>query len=68
VSDHDRTQRNEVIEMLRTWREATCTFKNGLVYKPSEMCSGDNHQMECAVERARQDMISALDKLDRLER
>lgn len=70
-------QKNEVVAAARAWRETPCSMPkpdnrftadyDELTSVLEEFCYGDNHQMECAVERARGDLLSALDKLDRLE-
>jgi hypothetical protein len=57
--------RQELIDAVKAWRAAICLY----AYKPdpdSERCDGDNHLMECPVERARQDILSTHDKVERL--
>ena len=56
----------EVVEMAVAWRETECFRPSVPEHDPSwveDQCDGDNHQMECPVERARQDLMTTMDKL-----
>lgn len=57
--------RQQLIDAVKAWREAPCLYA-----RPSghdgEICDGDNHVMECPVERARQDILASHDKVEQL--
>ena len=66
----DRTEeqecaRQQLIDAVKEWRASTCSYAQppGL---DGEQCAGDNHLMECPVERARQDILAAHNKVEQL--
>ena len=59
--------RQQLIDAVKAWREAPCSFKRGTFgIEDSMLCDGDNHQMECTIERARQDILAAHNKVEQL--
>ena len=59
--------RQQLIDAVKEWREARCAFGPGTFgLTPSQECDGDNHQEECPVERARQDILAAHNKVEQL--
>jgi len=60
--------RQALIDAVKAWREAPCLYAKA--YPPGqlgdELCDGDNHLMECPVERSRQEILSAHDKVAQL--
>ena len=54
--------RQDLVDAVKAWREAECLYAQppGL---EGEQCDGDNHVMECPVERARGDILAAHDKI-----
>ena len=54
--------RQDLIDAVKAWREAQCARQLG-----SELCDGDNHLMECPIERARQDILAAHNKVEQLK-
>jgi hypothetical protein len=59
--------RQELITAVKEWREATCLYQVGTRQRDGEMCDGDNHLMECPIERARQDILAAHNKIELLK-
>lgn len=64
VTEEVRTLR-ALADAVKTWREAKCQAPRNSrgFHMPSQECDGDNHQMECPVERARQDLIHVHNKV-----
>lgn len=60
-TDEQERARQELIDAVKTWREVPCARQID-----GERCDGDNHLMECPVERARQDILAAHNKVERL--
>ena len=58
--------RQQLIDAVKEWREARCTGATPLGLRFSQECDGDNHAMECPVERARQDILAAHNKVEQL--
>ena len=60
--------RQQLIDAVKAWREAPCLYAR--TYPPGSggdaLCEGDNHLMECPVERARQDILAAHNKVEQL--
>jgi hypothetical protein len=54
--------RQDLIDAVKAWREAQCTRQ-----LDGELCDGDNHLMECPIERARQDILAAHNKVEQLK-
>lgn len=57
-TDEQERARQQLIDAVKAWREAPCLFVG--------VCDGDNHLMECPVERARQDILAAYNKVEQL--
>lgn len=53
--------RQDLIDAVKAWREAQCVRQ-----LDGELCDGDNHLMECPIERARQDILAAHNKVEQL--
>ena len=59
--------RQQLIDSVKEWREAICPFPRPPAGADAdELCDGDNHAMECPVERARQDILAAHNKVAQL--
>ena len=67
-TDEQERARQQLIDAVKAWREAPCLYAKA--YPPGQtsddLCDGDNHLMECPVERARQDVIAAHNKVEQL--
>lgn len=69
-TEEQESARQALIDAVKTWREAPCLYARA--YPPGRMgdddslCDGDNHLMECPVERARQDILTAHNKVEQL--
>ena len=59
--------RQQLIDSVKEWREAPCLYQVGTLKRDGEMCDGDNHLMECPIERARQDILAAHNKIEQLK-
>lgn len=66
MSEIERVRRL-VIECARGWREAPCSFPFQFGITTGDYCYGENHIEECPCERARQDLIAALNKLEMVD-
>lgn len=57
--------RQQLIDAVKEWREAPCLYAQppGL---DGELCVGDNHLIDCPVERGRQDILAAHNKVEQL--
>lgn len=62
--DHLPKEVQEMVACAAAWSDATCSFPTGSAAE--EWCNGENHLMECAVERARQDLLTCIEKVRRL--
>lgn len=64
-TEEQECARQQLIDAVKEWREAVCLYARppGL---DSELCHGDNHLMECPVERGRQDILAAHNKVEQL--
>ena len=64
-TEEQERARQQLIDAVKEWREATCLYAQppGL---DGELCDGDNHVMDCPVERARQDILAAHNKVEQL--
>jgi hypothetical protein len=70
-TEEQERARQALIDAVKEWREATCLFEGATPPRPPrhgipELCDGDNHLMECPVERARQAIIAAHNKVEQL--
>ena len=65
-TEEQERARQELIDAVAAWREAACLYAQppGL---EGEQCDGDNHVMECPVERARGDILAAHNKVEQLK-
>ena len=60
--------RQQLIDSVKEWREAICPYpKPPPGSDDDEVCDGDNHTMACPVERARQDILAAHNKVEQLK-
>jgi hypothetical protein len=68
-TDEQERARQQLIDAVKEWREAACPYARGSVKsdEDGESCDGDNHLMECPVERARQDILAAHNKVEQLK-
>ena len=57
--------RQQLIDAVKEWREATCLYAQPPGFD-GELCDGDNHVMECPVEKGRQDILAAHNKVEQL--
>jgi len=62
----------EVADMAQRWREASCTTQLSVDLRNSGVpdisgCVGENHEAQCPVELARQELIGALNVLEKLQ-
>jgi hypothetical protein len=57
--------RQDLIDAVAAWRAATCLYAQPPGFE-GEQCDGDNHVMECPVERARGDILAAHNKVEQL--
>lgn len=57
--------RQDLIDAVKAWREAMCLYAQPPGFD-GELCDGDNHLMECPIERARQDILAAHNKVEQL--
>lgn len=55
--------RQTLIVAVNDWRMAVCPTPN----QEDGVCIGDSHDMECPVERARQDVIASHNKVEMLK-
>ena len=64
-TEEQERARQQLIDAVKAWREAACLYTQppGL---DGELCAGDNHLMECPVERHRQDIVAAHNKVEQL--
>jgi len=62
--------RQQLIDAVKAWRETPCLYARayppGRVSGDDSLCDGDNHLEECPVERARQDLLAAHNKVEQL--
>jgi len=58
--------RQQLIDAVKAWREASCLYHVGTRGRDGDLCDGDNHLMECPIERARQDILAAHNKVEQL--
>ena len=58
--------RQQLIDAVKEWREAPCLYQVGTQQRDGDLCDGDNHVMECPVERGRQDILAAHNKVEQL--
>ena len=67
-TEEQERARQQLIDAVKAWREATCLFAGATPPRRGvpELCDGDNHLMECPVERARQDILAAHNKVEQL--
>lgn len=69
-TEEQERSRQELIDAVKAWREAPClyarTYPPGRAIGDDSLCDGDNHLMECPVERAREDLIAAHNKVEQL--
>jgi hypothetical protein len=69
-TDEQEHARQQLIDAVKAWREAPCLYARayppGRAGDDDSLCDGDNHLMECPVERARQDIIAAHNKVEQL--
>lgn len=70
MTPEQERSRQQLIEAVKAWREATCLYARryppGRKGDDDSLCDGDNHLMECPVERARQDILAAHNKVEQL--
>lgn len=60
--------RQQLIDSVKEWREAICPYPQPPPgSNADEVCDGDNHAMECPVERARQDILASHNKVEQLK-
>lgn len=64
-TEEQESARQQLIDAVKEWREATCLYARppGL---DGELCVGDNHLIDCPVERGRQDILAAHNKVEQL--
>ena len=64
-TEEQERARQDLIVAVKAWREAECLYAQppGL---EGEQCDGDNHVMECPVERARGDILAAHNKVEKM--
>lgn len=65
-TDEQERTRQQLIDAVKNWREAVCTTQTTGGFG-EDGCNGDNHLMECPVERARQDILAAHNKVEQLK-
>jgi hypothetical protein len=68
-TEEQETARQELIDAVKAWREARCLFEGATPPRKTpvpELCFGDNHLEECPVERARQDLLAAHNRVEAL--
>jgi len=68
ASEHTEDQeraRQQLIDAVKAWRETPCLYAHP-PGRDGELCDGDNHLEECPVERARQDLLAAHNKVEQL--
>ena len=64
-TEEQERARQQLIDAVKAWRESTCLY----AHQPGQdgvLCAGDNHLMECPVERARQDILATHNKVEQL--
>ena len=67
TEEQERAQQ-QLIDAVKQWREAICPYPSPPAGADAdEVCDGDNHVMECPVERARQDILAAHNKVEQLK-
>ena len=64
-TEEQERARQQLIDAVKEWRQAICPYPRPPA-GADELCDGDNHAMECPVERARQDIIAAHNKVEQL--
>lgn len=65
-TEEQERARQELIDAVAAWREATCAYAQQPGFE-GEQCDGDNHVMECPVERARGDILAAHNLVEKLK-
>jgi len=65
-TEEQEQARQQLIDAIKAWREASCLYARPPGHD-GELCDGDNHLEECPVERARQDLLAAHDKVEQLK-
>ena len=66
-AEEQESARQQLIDAVKEWREARCSNRPGTFgLTTSQECHGDNHQEDCRVERARQDILAAHNKVEQL--
>ena len=65
-TEEQESARQELIDAVKVWREAVCSTPALPRHDNSLRCDGDNHLMECTVERARQDILAAHNEVEQL--
>ena len=64
-TEEQERARQELIDAVAVWREATCLYAQPPGFEGAQ-CDGDNHVMECPVEKARGDILAAHNKVEQL--
>ena len=67
-TEEQERARQQLIDAVKEWRVAVCPYASGSgkTDAEGESCNGDNHLMACPVERARQDILAAHNKVEQL--
>lgn len=68
-TEEQERARQQLIDAVKEWRGAICMKpapKGSSWHPDGDYCVGDNHLEECPVERARQDIIAAHNKVEQL--
>lgn len=65
-TEEQERARQQLIDAVKAWREAPCLYQGGTRQRDGDLCDGDNHLMECPIERARQDILAAHNKVEQL--
>ena len=62
-TEEQEQARQQLIDAVKAWRKAPCLYARkyppGREGDDDSLCAGDNHLMECPVERARQEQLHA---------
>jgi hypothetical protein len=64
-TEEQERARQELIDAVAAWRGAVCLYAQPPGFE-GEQCDGDNHVMECPVEKARGDILATHNKVEQL--